>query len=144
MAMPASKRTRHKKRSGQKLHQAELEQVDETEIGLKNGIREEYHMAEGYEEDEEIHRILDHSKNGYQDSTNSHNYPRGAEEGEYVVSRDLLSIQSDDRLPSSSQEPPPVQQQSYSRYPQNFTESFDFDGYSPTQQVEEYHDINGR
>jgi hypothetical protein len=167
MKMPVLKRPKQRKGSqsrkksyDEQMQQQELEQVDDTEMGLKmNGYQEEDEEEEAYEEEEDMHEPLNHSNNGSRDyHPNSRDYHRGegqerggGGEGDYVVSRDMLSVQSDDRILSSSDPPPalhhqqPRQQQlSHSRYPQNFIESFDFDGYSPTQQAEEYHDINGR
>jgi hypothetical protein len=154
MKMPA-KKTKHRK-SSESRHESYEERVDDREGGLKvNGyheeedegeeddereVAEEVSDEEGDEEEGEIHQSLNHSNNG----SRGHQKERdGDGRGDYVVSGDLLSVQSDDQVFSSSQQIA-TQQQLHSRYPQNFIESFDFDGYSPTQQLKEYNDINGR
>jgi hypothetical protein len=97
------------------------------------------------EEDEEQDDApaLNQSRNGSRDY--SHNLPHDQEpyrhqqhqQSAYDVSADVLSLQSDERIYSSQQAQP--------RYPpqESLIESFDFDGYSPSQHVG-YNDIDGR
>jgi hypothetical protein len=138
------------------VHNGRVEdEDDEMIVPDEQDLEDDDERDDDERDDEDDNRALNHSNNGsreysriiqsqdhdpYHDQQLPHHHEHHQQHDHQLeyVSGDVLSVQSDERIHSSHAAHPP-------RYPpqESLIESFDFDGFSPTQGVG-YDDINGR